>query len=339
MTSQHTFYPEIVWNIENGEEQEIGGMEEACEIIHDSMEGWGTETDGLNEVLGAKNPTQRFIISKQYEEIYGEDLYEEVKDEAGGDYGRALKLLVMNPVDAEAKMVHDAIKGWGAREPHLIPLIVGRSNADLVLLKRAYFNRYENDMVMDLADNLDGDFEKLIVMCAQGLEEDYDPDVHNEDRIKDDCNELYESGQGSWGTDENTFFKILVTAPSEHLQAVQNAYVDEYGYSLKKIAEKELDGNVEDAIVHLLSLKLGKIPETYAAGIKSTTKGLGTDETGLINYIVRLAGFPALFEQVQAKHIEEYEKSIQTRLEGELSGPLLNLLLILTNNFGSESDE
>lgn len=331
MTSLWTWYPDIVWEVERGEEPDIGGLEEACEEIHEAMEGWGTDENTLTQVLGSKTAEERYIISKQYPELFEESLYDQIDDETGGDYGRAMKLLALDPVQCEARMVYNAMKGLGAREKHLIPLIVARSNYDMTLLKRAYYEMYEEDMVIALSENLDDDFEKLITMCAQGIEDNYDPEeVHTEDKIMEDVDAFYEAGQGSWGTDDSVFFKLLVDSPSEHLQAMNMAYVEKYGYSITKAVEKETGGDTEDALLFLVGIKLEhKTAQTMAKEIKSTTSGLGADETGLLNLIIRLSVHSNLFQEVLSAHEELFEKTVEDRIEDEIGGDLKDLLLLL----------
>lgn len=337
MTSLYTWFPQIVWDVENGEEPDIGSVEAACEELHEAMDGWGTDENTLTSVLGAKSAEERYLISKQYVEMFETPLAEEIDDETRGDYGRAMKLLALNTVDAEAKMIHHAFSGIGTHEKHLIPLIVGRSNLDLMLLKRAYYENYESDLVMSLDDNLSGEFKKLIVMCAQGIEDNYDPEeTHTEDKVNEDTDAFYEAGQGSWGTDENEFFKILVNSPAEHLQAINNAYVDKYGYNLKKAAEKELGDETEDAVLYLIGIKLGETSETLATEIKNTTKGLGSDEVGLMNFVIRLSVFPELFRAVMASHEELFEKTIEDRIDDEIGGELKDLLLLLVEKSKEE---
>merc|ERR1719162_2784528 len=199
-----------------------------------------------------------------------------------------------------------------------------------MVLKRSYYEMFESDMVIDLSENLKGELEKLLVMCAQGIEDNFDPEeTHTEDRVMEDADAFYEAGQGAWGTDENEFFKVMVNSPAEHLQAVNAVYVDKYGYSMTKAAAKELGGDTEDAVLYLLGIKLNKTEETIAKGIKKTTKGIGTDETGLMNFVLRLSVFPELFCSVMAKHEELFEKTIEDRIEDEIGGDLKDLLLLL----------
>ena len=120
------------------------------------------------------------------------------------------------------------------------------------------------------------------------------------------------------------------------MQAINNAYVDKYGYNLKKAAEKELGDETEDAVLYLIGIKLGETSETLATQIKNTTKGLGSDEVGLMNFVIRLSVFPELFRAVMASHEELFEKTIEDRIDDEIGGDLKDLLLLLVEKSKEE---
>lgn len=337
MSSLYTWYPKFLWQLENGEDldetRDIDSTETSCNELKEAMEGFGTDEGALIETLGSKTPRERYFIIQSYADMFeGESLVDEINDETSGDFGRALKYLALIPSEAEAKMIHNTLhKGYDKK--HLIPILVGRSNPDLTLIKKAYFKMFDVDMIVDLSDKLDGDYKKLMVMCAQGIEENFDPEeVHTEDKVNEDVDAFYEAGQGSWGTDESVFFKILVASPIEHLKAVNDAYAEKYDVTMKREVKKETGGECEDALVYLFGRKLEKCPETIAAEIKACTKGWGCDENGLMNLIIRLSFFPALFDAVREAHENEYEKTIEDRIESELGGNLKKLLLLVMEN-------
>ena len=68
----------------------------------------------------------------------------------------------------------------------------------------------------------------------QGIEEEYDPQYHNKNKIEEDAKKLYEMGQGKWGTNEKGLFKILCSAPPKYLKELNLYYADKYGYTYRK---------------------------------------------------------------------------------------------------------
>lgn len=329
----YTWFPAFVWQIENGEEpneqRALISKEEACEELRKAMKGFGTDEKSLTYNLADRSAEERYYVIEKYEEMYGHTLEDEINSETSGDYGRALKYMALGPVDSEAKMIYNVLHK-GIKKRHLVPLLVGRSNSDLTLIKKTYYKNYDKDMIVELTKQLSGDFKQLIVMCANGIEEEYNPDtVHTEDRVQDDVKAFYKAGEGKWGTDEKAFFKILVVSPAEHLKEVNAAYSEEYGNTLKKAVKKETGGEVQDALFYLLNRKLGKTPQAIAAEIKKCTRGLGSDKDGLMNLIIRLSFFPDLLDAVKEAHKKLYKKSLVKRVKSETGGNL-RLLLVTT---------
>ncbi len=168
---------------------------------------------------------------------------------------------------------------------------------------------------------------RLVFNCLQGGEESYDPTYHTADKAKEDAETIYKKGQGSWGTDEKSIFKILCAAPPEYVKKLNDAYADKYGYTLFKAMEKELSGNVSDGTLHMLGMKL-KPYETAAKLIKAACAGMGTDELLLTCSIIR---YQHVMKEVMAAHIELFGKSIHDRVRNEVKGNFKALLLEVLN--------
>jgi Annexin len=112
----------------------------------------------------------------------------------------------------------------------------------------------------------------LVFNCLQSGEEAYDEQFHTDDKAKDDAEFIYKKGQGKWGTDESSIFKVLCAAPPQYLQKINTAYTEKYDVTLFHALEKELSGNVKDGTVHMLGMKLRYVPQR----IHRRLKGDGT---------------------------------------------------------------
>jgi hypothetical protein len=229
---------------------------------------------------------------------------------------------------AEAAMIRKATKGIGANVNIVWSILVGRTNAEVELLKKTYYKKYDKDLGKLLASELHGDMERLIFNCLQAAEEEYDPKYHNIDKAKEDADIIHKKGQGKFfGTDEKTIFKVLCAAPPQHIENISKEYADKYGYTLMKAMEKELGGEVRSACLHMLGMKL-KPFETMAKLIKEACAGFGTDELLLACTIIRCQ---AILGQVQSAHIELYGKTIHDRVRKEVGGKFKTLLLQVLN--------
>ena len=254
--------------------------------------------------IGPQTAEARAKISVRYKEMFGKDLKSVMKKECSGDLGAALQFLAVSPEMAECDMIHEACSGIGTNEKILYPIICGRTNEEINILKKAYFKEYTKDLSVLIAKETAGDFEKILFNCLQGSQETYDPKYHTEAKAKEDAETIYKAGQGRTGTKENEIFKILCASPPEHLKVINLDYAEKYGYTLFKALEKELRGDSEEASLFLLGMKL-KPYETVATLIKDACAGVGTNELLLTTTLIRYQG---IMDKVNEAHLELYSK-------------------------------
>ena len=258
------------------------------------------------------------------QELFGKELLAVVKSECGNkDFGTALQFLSVNPCEAECLMIDKATKGVGTDELLLITIICGRTNSEMELLKKTYFNVHTKDLGRKLDSELGGDLEQLIFNVLQADEKDFDPDFHTEERAKQDADAIHKMGQGRWGTNEAGLFKLIVASPPKYVKMINNSYADKFGYTLPKAFEKELGGAVETAALFMIGMKLKPI-ETVAGLIEKACKGIGTNELLLTTVLIR---YQDVMGQVNVAHQELYGQSIEDRVKKEVRGDYEKLLL------------
>ena len=308
-------------------------IDAACEDIYKACKGFGTDEEKLTEVLGSLSATERYMVCKRYPILHEKELIKLIKSETSGTYGRLLQLLCLPIEEAEATMIRNATKGLGTNEKHLYPLLCGRSNEDMLLLKQTYFKMFDTDLAVELHSELSGDLKQFIMFCLQTLRVEMDPAIHNEKSAEVDAKAFYDAGQGKWGTDEKAFFNVLCSLPAAHLKTVDVFYARRYGYTMERAIKKELSGKVEDAVIHAHNMVI-KPFDAIAKAFEITMKGFGTDEHGLNHCIVR---YHHVLPQVMEAYESLYGKSLRDRIHGETSGKYRTLLLEMIRNSKSPS--
>lgn len=270
----------------------------------------------------------RYKVYHGYKAKFDKDLASVIKSECGsGDFGLALQYMAVPLNVAEAMMLRRAMAGLGTKERIIWPIVCGRSNEEITKLRETYFSLYDRDLGVDLSGELGGDFERLIFHCLQGSEMELDEDYHTDEQAEEDCQAFYEAGQGRWGTDEKSLFKIIANSPPEYLEKVNELYVEKYECTLLNALKRELGGDVEKGAMQAVGVKL-KFDETIAELIKSTCKGFGTDELGLTCCVVR---YLSVMPSVNEKHAELFEKTVQDRIQSETGGDYRKLLSSAVN--------
>ena len=336
-------YPEFVTANDLSPDAFGADVDEVCEELESATKGLGANKQRVIQALATQDATQRAKISRRYMELYGADhkrfqsMGDLMRKEFSGDLGAALEFLALPPHEAECAMIRKATKGIGANVNIVWSIVCGRTNAEMELLKKTYFRLYHKDLGKLLASELHGNMERLCFTCLQAAEETYDPQYHTLDKARDDADAIHAKGQGRMGTDERGIFKILVAAPPEHLQNINQFYAEKYGYTLFKALEKELGGlgerQLRQATLYELGMKLRPY-QTMSDLIDQACRGFGTDELLLTCCLIR---FQPHLVPVMTRHIEDHGRSLHERVREEVGGHYRAVLLHVLNTVWPET--
>uniref|UniRef100_H3HB94 Annexin n=1 Tax=Phytophthora ramorum TaxID=164328 RepID=H3HB94_PHYRM len=298
-------------------------IDEAVQQIYGACKGLGTDEQTLITVLGSKSPEVRNLVALRYKELYREPLKSLVKSETSGDFGRLLRMISTPLPETEAQILRDATKGMGTTESLIVQILSGRSNEEMNILKRSYFDLVGKDLAVTLNAELSGDFRKVVMAVLQSPQVPYNPAVHNAAKAEEEAIALYKAGQGRLGTNEEVFVGILVKAPAELLKMMDAVYVAKYNNNIVKAVDKEFSGDAKKSLNYLVRSTLDPYP-AIAEVFEKTMKGFGTDETGLSTALVR---YQSVLPYVKAAYKKLYHEELRDRISGETSGDYKKLLL------------
>ena len=334
-------------------------VDDICEEIHAACKGFGTAEEyvldsqhsqqcaatflfsselltlqfcphsRLLKVVGSMSPSTRCKVPLRYKELFGKELNSVMKSECGKrDFGFALQLLAVDPLTADCMLIEKACDGAGTNELLLFTIICGRTNKEMELLKKKFFDLETKDLGRVLDKELGGNLESLVFNVMQASQQDYDEDFHTDDKVKEDIAALHEFGIGSWGTNEKGLFKILCASPPAYVKKLNLAYAEKHGYSLTKALEKELGGQVRDAATFMLGIKLNPFKEVSDL-MDRACKGLGSNELLLSATIIRYSSY---MKEVSIAHAEDYSKGLKERIKGETGGKYEKLLVTILDS-------
>jgi hypothetical protein len=213
-------------------------------------------------------------------------------------------------------------QGIGAREKFLYPILCGRTNEEMSTLRNAYFDRYDKDLAVELNSEADGTFKDFIMHCLQAGQEEYNEEYHTPEMAEKDADGIREACKG-WGTNDKKLFQIICRSPPQHLEAIDAAYQAKHGKTLIDALKKELGGDVEDAIVFAIGMKVNPA-KTAAELIREACAGFGTDEKLLTCTIIR---YQNIMQDVNVAHQELYGKSVADRVKSEIGGQFEDVLV------------
>eukprot|EP00644_Phytophthora_capsici_P009323 jgi/Phyca11/505418/fgenesh2_kg.PHYCAscaffold_13_\ len=228
----------------------------------------------------------------------------------------------------EAEILRKATKGVGTTEEWIYPVVMARSNVEIAMLKKTYRELYGDDLVNILRGELSGDLKKVIMTAMKGDLPSFDPALYTSSKAAADADALYKAGEGKWGTDEETFIRIVVSSPAEHLRNIDVAYSKKYKKtSILKAIKGEFKGDAQAALLYHVRMVFEPF-EALADLFESTMKGLGTDEYGLSAAVVR---YHILLPQIKVAYKKQYGKELSKRVRGDTSGEYRDLLLSIVD--------
>jgi len=252
-----------------------------------------------------------------------------LKDETHFCFKDVLLSLITERSKLDAKCLREAIKGWINADESLIELICTRSPDDIKAMCACYEQEYKSSAVLDIEKDMKvfGDYGKLLTTV---LKSDRTKAIDKKN-IPSDVEALFQAGEGKkLGTDETVFIRIFGNSPRSYLDAVNAAYIKQYGKSLEVIAGEEASFAFKKALIALVQ----PLPEYFADRLFDAMKGAGTRDSALIRIIVSQK--ERRLKEIAQVFLTKYKSTLSKWVEDETSGSYRAVLLSILKHHGGE---
>lgn len=301
---------------------------EAAQGLRAAMKGIGTSEDKVIEILAPLNYVQAQQVVEAYAAAFEDrDLVKDLKSELGGKLETVMVGLVTSPGDFLADTLRAAFKGIGSNEELAAEAICTATDEELRAAAKAYRLRHERILVDDVASELGGKFEQLLltVLRAALSEEGRTAPDNADEQVEEDVLRLYKAGEDKIGTNTGVFIEILGGNSREYVGRVADAYAKKYGKSLVKVIKSELGDELEVAFLALVRPQ----HETYADLLHKAMKGAGTDSDTMIRVLV---GQRHRMAEMNEYFLNKHEKNIARWVKAEVGGDLEDALVLIVES-------
>jgi len=171
-------------------------------------------------------------------------------------------------------------------------------------------------------DECSGDLKRLLVSLLQcNRSEETEPD---EEKCNKDLADLYEAGEGTWGTDESVFNKIFTNRSPAELRFINNEYFKACGRTLREVVDDEFGGDMKDLLKTVLHAILNPA-DYFATRINKACSGLGTNDNDLIRVMISRDEID--MPEIKEIYKEKYQKSLYEEIDDECGGDYKKILL------------
>jgi annexin A7/11 len=231
-----------------------------------------------------------------------------------------MELKSLGPLGGDVWLINRACKGAGTHEDLLSEILMGRSNAELHLLKEAYRRTHNKNLEDVVKGELSMKTERLFIMALQ-CGRDESPYV-NQQQVQQDVEALYRAGPGKIGTDEIAICGILVNRSDAHLQAIAQAFPQRHRISLSHMIQSEFSGHMRTALLHIVRGVENDGQGVYrdVLLIEDAMAGMGTKDERLCYRLLRAHWNRPRFGSIKNQYQHLYRNSLRKRVEGETSG-------------------
>ncbi|GAB2299587.1 Annexin D2, partial [Dionaea muscipula] len=291
--------------------------------------GWGTNEELIISILAHRNSSQRILIRGAYAGAYGEDLLKALDKELSSDFERAVLLWTLGSAERDAYLANDATKRFSSSSWVFMEIACTRSSEDLILVRRAYHEKYKKSLEEDVAHHTTGDFRKLLVPLVSSYR--YGGPEVNMTLAKSEAKILHQKiSDKSYSDDE--LIRILTTRSKAQLSATINQYNNGFG----NFINKDLKADPKDDYLSLLraTIKCLTTPEKYFEKLlRLAINKLGTDEWILTRVVTTRAEVD--MQRIKEEYYRRNSIPLEKAISGDTSGDYKKMLLALVGDHDS----
>ena len=298
-----------------------------AETLRNAMKGMGTDEAAIIKVIANRNNAQRQKIKSAYKTAYGRDLIDDLKSELKGNFEDAVVALFEPPVEYDVDQLRKAMKGAGTDEDTLIEIIASRPNWLLKQIKDKYQEKYKKSLEDAIAGEVGGDLKRLLTSLLQcNRSENAHP---NDADCQKKAKELFDAGEGKWGTDESVFNKIFTLSSPMELALISRHYHKLSGKTILDAIKKEFSGDMQKLLTTIVYAIISP-SEYFATRVNKAIKGWGTNDNLLIRVLVTRDEID--MPQIKQYYKQLYGKDMLADIKSDCSGDYQKLLIELAGH-------
>ena len=281
----------------------------------------------LSDTLAQMSPEEIRPLKQQYQQRHHRLIEADIESETTGHFELALLSILRGPLQQDDYCLHKAIAGAGTNEDLLNDVLIGRSNADMRVIKECYQATYRRSVETDVRQDLSAKTERMFMMLlGANRAEDSAPVIPQ--NIDQDVAELHRTTEGRRGAEQLTVCSILSSRNDAQIRAIAHAYEQKYRIPLEKVVIKEFAGHMEDALVQMVRSGTDRAMRD-AVKLEDTMKGPGTKDEMLVSRVTAAHWDRNHMQQVKGAYRHRYGKELSSRIKGVPSGYYQKTLLAM----------
>ncbi|XVF24403.1 hypothetical protein REPUB_Repub13aG0124800 [Reevesia pubescens] len=243
----------------------IPSPEEDSEKLKKAFQGLGTDEEGIIEILGHRDASQRKKIRETYQQLYNESLIDALNSELSGDFRKAVVLWTYDPSERDARLANEALKSKKKGVKHL-EIILEMSCASppqhLVAVRQAYCSLFDCSLEEDIVASVPMPLRKILLGLVTAYR--YDKELVDMDVANLEADRLHEAIKTKELAHDDVVY-ILSTRNFYQLRTTFECYQKKHGNTIDKEIMNSGKGDLE-ALLKMVILCIDS-PEKHFAEV------------------------------------------------------------------------
>lgn len=297
--------------------------QESARELHKAMEGLGTDESELIRIILGNSNKQLQLIKNHYLLLFKQNLETKLESNLSGKFRDILLALLKERSVFEAVSFNKAISSIGENEKHICELLCTKSAAEIAALKEGYLKVYKRDLVADLENINDGDYNDLYLSLAKGeRKSNHGYDIEHSREL---AQKLADASTGNY-VEEQPFIDVLGTTSFAQLVSVFACFADITGKDIKEVVEPRSKGNLQKLVLTMIRCVRNR-PRYFAEQLHYALSGIGTRDSWLIYYVV--SRYEIDMAEIKAEYLKLYDETLYRDIKRDASGNYEKVLLQL----------
>lgn len=297
--------------------------EEAARELHQAMAGLGTNENELIRIILGHSNKELQLIKNHYLLLFKQNLETRLESNLSGKFRDVMLALLKERSVFEAVNFNMAISSIGENEKYICELLCTKSATEIASLKEGYLKAYKRDLVADIENVKDGDYNDLYLSLAKGNRKSNHGYDIEESRML--AQKLADASTGNY-VEEKVFIDVLGETSFAQLLSVFACFADITGKDIKDVVEPRSKGNLQKLILTMIRCVRNR-PRYFAEQIHYALSGIGTRDSWLIYYIVSRCEID--MTEIKAEYLKLYDETLYRDVKRDASGSYEKVLLHL----------
>ncbi|KAI9652795.1 MAG: hypothetical protein M1821_007793 [Bathelium mastoideum] len=251
----------------------------------------------------------------------GINIAKHIKLKTSGNFGKFCYVTALGRFESEAYWANFWYQSHGSRRELLIESLMGKTNAEVRLIKESFRDkRYSDSLVRCMDKELKADKFRTAVLLALEEKRQEEADVYSAEQVVRDAEKLHECLKRREGG-ESAMLQIVVLRSDAHLREVLRAYERRFGENFARAALKKSNNLVGEVIAHILNGVINRpardalLLHHAIADISSHDKSVELRYELLVSRLVRLHWDRSHLQKVKREYKEKYGRSIEKEID------------------------